>query len=80
MVPNCRSYDPTFGYELAVIMQDGLRRMYAEGENIFYYITVMNENYPMPAMPAGVEQGILKVSTRSRGTQRVRQVREMRLC
>ncbi|MBU6211363.1 MAG: pyruvate dehydrogenase (acetyl-transferring), homodimeric type [Gammaproteobacteria bacterium] len=60
MVPNCRSYDPTFGYELAVIMQDGLRRMYAEGENIFYYITVMNENYPMPAMPAGVEQGILK--------------------
>ena len=60
MVPNCRSYDPTFGYELAVIMQDGLRRMYAEGENIFYYITVMNENYAMPAMPAGVEQGILK--------------------
>jgi len=60
MVPNCRSYDPTFGYELAVIMQDGLRRMYAEGENIFYYITVMNENYAMPAMPAGVHQGILK--------------------
>lgn len=60
MVPNCRSYDPTYGYELAVIMQDGLRRMYAEGENIFYYITVMNENYAMPAMPAGVEQGILK--------------------
>ena len=60
MVPNCRSYDPTFGYELAVIMQDGLRRMYAEGENIFYYITVMNENYAMPAMPAGVQQGILK--------------------
>ena len=60
MVPNCRSYDPTFGYELAVIMQDGLRRMYAEGENIFYYITVMNENYAMPAIPAGVEQGILK--------------------
>jgi pyruvate dehydrogenase E1 component len=60
MVPNCRSYDPTYGYELAVIMQDGLRRMYAEGENIFYYVTVMNENYAMPAMPAGVEQGILK--------------------
>jgi len=60
MVPNCRSYDPTYGYELAVIMQDGLRRMYAEGENIFYYVTVMNENYAMPAMPAGMEQGILK--------------------
>ena len=60
MVPNCRSYDPTYAYELAVIMQDGLRRMYAEGENIFYYITVMNENYAMPAMPAGAEQGILK--------------------
>ena len=60
MVPNCRSYDPTFGYELAVIVQDGLRRMYAEGENIFYYITVMNENYAMPVMPSGVEQGILK--------------------
>ena len=59
-VPNCRSYDPTFGYELVVIVQDGLRRMYAEGESIFYYITVMNENYAMPAMPAGVEQGILK--------------------
>ena len=60
MVPNCRSYDPTYAYELAVIMQDGLRRMYAEGENIFYYITVMNENYAMPAMPVGTEQGILK--------------------
>ncbi|MFZ9708447.1 MAG: pyruvate dehydrogenase (acetyl-transferring), homodimeric type [Steroidobacteraceae bacterium] len=59
-VPNCRSYDPTFGYELAVILQDGLRRMYAEDENIFYYVTVMNENYVMPAMPAGVESGILK--------------------
>ena len=60
MVPNCRSYDPTFAYELAVIIQDGLRRMYADDEAIFYYITVMNENYAMPAMPAGAEQGILK--------------------
>jgi pyruvate dehydrogenase E1 component len=59
-VPNCVSYDPTFAYELAVIIQDGLRRMYAEQENIFYYITVMNENYVQPAMPKGVEQGILK--------------------
>ncbi len=59
-VPNCRSYDPTYAYELAVIIQDGLRRMYAEGESVFYYVTVMNENYAMPAMPRGVEQGILK--------------------
>ena len=59
-VPNCLSYDPTFGYELAVIMQDGLRRMYAEQEDVFYYITVMNENYVHPAMPAGVEADILK--------------------
>jgi pyruvate dehydrogenase E1 component len=60
MVPNCRSYDPTYAYELAVIIQDGLRRMYVDGESIFYYVTVMNENYAMPAMPKGVEQGILK--------------------
>ena len=59
-VPNCVSYDPTFAYELAVVVQDGLRRMYAEQEDIFYYITCMNENYVHPAMPKGVEQGILK--------------------
>jgi pyruvate dehydrogenase E1 component len=59
-VPNCIAYDPTFAYELAVIVQDGLRRMYAVQENIFYYITCMNENYVHPAMPQGVEQGILK--------------------
>jgi pyruvate dehydrogenase E1 component len=59
-VPNCISYDPTFGYELAVIVQDGLRRMYAEQEDIFYYISVMNENYDQPPMPEGVEQDILK--------------------
>jgi pyruvate dehydrogenase E1 component len=60
VVPNCISYDPSFGYELAVIMQDGLRRMVAEQEDVFYYITVMNENYEHPAMPAGAEQAILK--------------------
>ena len=60
MVPNCLSYDPTFSYELAVIIQDGLRRMYREQEDIYYYITVMNENYAHPAMPDGVEQDILK--------------------
>ncbi|OGA07187.1 MAG: pyruvate dehydrogenase (acetyl-transferring), homodimeric type [Betaproteobacteria bacterium RIFCSPLOWO2_02_64_14] len=59
-IPNCMSYDPTFAYELAVIIQDGLRRMYREQEDIFYYITVMNENYAHPAMPEGVEKGILK--------------------
>ncbi|HBA64587.1 MAG TPA: pyruvate dehydrogenase (acetyl-transferring), homodimeric type [Methylococcaceae bacterium] len=59
-VPNCISYDPTFSYELAVIIQDGLRRMYVDQEDIFYYITVMNENYEHPAMPKGIEQSILK--------------------
>ena len=59
-IPNCISYDPTFGYELAVIIQDGLRRMYEEQEDVYYYITVMNENYAHPPMPEGVEKGILK--------------------
>jgi len=59
-VPNCVAYDPTYAYELAVIVHDGMRRMYVEQENIFYYLTVMNENYPQPALPQGVEQGILK--------------------
>ncbi|MCP5275870.1 MAG: pyruvate dehydrogenase (acetyl-transferring), homodimeric type [Burkholderiales bacterium] len=59
-IPNCISYDPTFAYELAVIIQDGLRRMCREQEDVFYYITVMNENYSHPEMPKGVEQHILK--------------------
>ena len=59
-IPNCVSYDPAFAYELAVIIQDGMRRMYVEQENLFYYITVMNENYAHPAMPKGAEQGIIK--------------------
>ena len=59
-VPNCISYDPTYAYELAVIIQDGLRRMIGEQENIFYYIACMNENYVHPPMPSGVEEGILK--------------------
>ena len=58
-IPNCISYDPTYSYELAVIVQDALRRMYAEQEDIFYYLTVMNENYEHPAMPEGVEAGII---------------------
>lgn len=60
MIPNCVSYDPTYGYELAVIVQDGMRRMYKEQENRFYYITTMNENYHHPAMPQGAEEGIIK--------------------
>ena len=59
-IPTCLSYDPAFGYELAVIIADGLRRMYAEGEEIFYYLALYNENYAMPPMPSGSEDGILK--------------------
>ena len=59
-VPNCISYDPTYAYELAVIIQDGMRRMFEEGENCFYYITTMNENYVHPDMPEGVEDGIVR--------------------
>jgi pyruvate dehydrogenase E1 component len=58
--PNCVSYDPAYAYELAVIIQDGIRRMYQEQESVFYYLTVMNEPYAMPAMPEGVKDGILK--------------------
>jgi pyruvate dehydrogenase E1 component len=59
-IPNCKSYDPTYGYELAVIIQDGLQRMYADQEDIFYYITVMNENYEHPPMPENSAADILK--------------------
>ncbi len=59
-IPNCISYDPTFNYEMAVIVHDGMRRMFAEQENVFYYVTAMNENYVHPAMPEGAEVGIIK--------------------
>jgi pyruvate dehydrogenase E1 component len=59
-VPNCICYDPAFAYEIAVIIQEGIRRMYDDGESIFYYFTVMNENYAMPAMPENCADGILK--------------------
>ena len=65
-IPNMRAYDPAYAYEIAVIIKDGIRRMYKDGESIFYYITVMNEPYAMPAMPKGAEEGIL------RGMYRVR--------
>jgi pyruvate dehydrogenase E1 component len=60
MIPNCVSYDPTYAHEVAVIVQDGLRRMYAEQEDVFYYITLMNENYEHPGLPEGSEEGILR--------------------
>jgi pyruvate dehydrogenase E1 component len=66
-VPNLLAYDPAYAYEIAVIIQDGIRRMYKDGENIFYYITVMNEPYAMPTMPAGAEEGILKGMYKFRG-------------
>jgi pyruvate dehydrogenase E1 component len=59
-VPTCAAYDPAYAYEVAVIVQDGIRRMYQEQEDLFYYLTLYNENYPMPAMPEGVADGILK--------------------
>ncbi|MGI9590961.1 MAG: pyruvate dehydrogenase (acetyl-transferring), homodimeric type, partial [Myxococcota bacterium] len=59
-VPNCRAYDPTFHYELAVILHDGLERMYRDGENVFYYVTVLNENYSHPPMPEDVRDGIVR--------------------
>jgi pyruvate dehydrogenase E1 component len=67
-VPNVVSYDPAFAYELAVIIQDGIRRMYIDQESIFYYLTVMNEQYAMPAMPAGAAPGILKGLYKFRST------------
>ena len=59
-IPNCRAYDPAYAYELTVIIQDGLQRMFTDKENVFYYITTMNENYVQPEMPPGVEEGIVK--------------------
>ena len=73
-VPNCLTYDPAFAYELAVIIQDGIRRMYQAGEDVFYYITVANENYPQPPMPAedrpAVAAGILKGIYRVRAAKK----------
>ena len=68
-VPNLRAYDPAYAYELSVIIEDGIRRMYRDGESIFYYITVMNENYPMPPMPGDVRDGILKGMYRFRASE-----------
>jgi pyruvate dehydrogenase E1 component len=75
-IPNCRAYDPCFAYELAVIMEDGMRRMLGAQEDVFYYVTLMNESYAMPSMPEGAREGILrgmyKARGAGRGTARVR--------
>ena len=68
-IPNCVSYDPCYAYELAVIIQDGLKRMFADRERVFYYITLMNENYPQPAMPEGVAEGIIHGAYRLRAAE-----------
>ena len=68
-IPNCRAYDPCYAYELAVILEDGMKRMLADQEDVFYYVTVMNESYAMPSMPAGAREGIL------RGMHRVREAK-----
>jgi pyruvate dehydrogenase E1 component len=66
--PNCAAYDPAFAYEIAVIIEEGIRRMYVEQESVFYYLTVMNEQYAMPVMPEGSREGILKGLYRFRTT------------
>ncbi len=68
-IPNCVGYDPTYAYELAVIVHAGLKRMYADNEDVYYYITTLNENYPHPGMPEGVEEGILKGMYRLRAVE-----------
>ena len=60
VIPNCIAYDPAYAYELAVIIQDGMRRMYQQQESVYYYVTVSNENYPQPALPEGAQEGILR--------------------
>jgi pyruvate dehydrogenase E1 component len=70
VVPNVRAYDPAFGYEVAVIVQDGLRRMLLDQEDVFYYITLMNENYHHPAMPERAQEGILRGMYRLRPSSR----------
>jgi pyruvate dehydrogenase E1 component len=69
VVPNCRAYDPAFSYEVAVIIQDGLPRMFEEQEDVFFYITLMNENYHHPAMPEGSQDGILRGMYRLRSAE-----------
>ena len=75
-IPNCISYDPTFAYEVVVIVRDGIRRMFQDQEDVYYYITLMNENYQHPAMPAGAEEGIVKgLYLFRKGARRTRKMR-----
>jgi pyruvate dehydrogenase E1 component len=74
-IPTLMAYDPAFAYEVAVIIQDGMRRMFQEGEEIFYYLTLYNETYPMPAMPEGVEKGILKGLYRFKKAQKEKKLK-----
>ncbi|MEO8370352.1 MAG: pyruvate dehydrogenase (acetyl-transferring), homodimeric type, partial [Candidatus Solibacter sp.] len=70
-VPNCVTYDPAYAYEIAIIVQDGIRRMYQEQENVFYYLTLYNENYAMPAMPEGFDpEGVLRGIYRFKGPEK----------
>ncbi|MEP7067926.1 MAG: alpha-ketoglutarate dehydrogenase [Usitatibacter sp.] len=68
-IPNCRAYDPCFAYELAVILEDGMRRMLGDQEDVFYYVTLMNESYAMPSMPQGAAEGILRGMYKARGAK-----------
>jgi pyruvate dehydrogenase E1 component len=74
-IPNCVSYDPTYGYEVAVVVREGLRRMIGEQEDVFFYLTLMNENYPHPRMPEGAEEGILRGMYRLRAAEGEARVR-----
>jgi pyruvate dehydrogenase E1 component len=78
-IPNCVGYDPTYAYELAVIIQAGLKRMYADNEDVYYYITTLNENYPHPGMPEGVEEGILRGMYKLRTVEAKKGGRRVRL-
>jgi len=66
-IPNCRAYDPAFAHELAVILEDGMRRMLTQQEDVFYYVTIMNESYAQPSMPADVQEGILRGMYKAQG-------------
>jgi pyruvate dehydrogenase E1 component len=74
-IPNCRAYDPCFAYELAVILEDGMRRMLTAQEDVFYYVTLMNENYAQPSLPEGASEGILRGMHRIREAKRAPHVR-----
>src|SRR5216684_3234371 len=76
-VPTCASYDPAYVYEIAAIVQDGIRRMYQEGEDLFYYITAYNEDYPMPAMPEGSREGIIRGLYKFRAAEKGKPVAQL---